>query len=99
MKIGESIITKELTQLFGNLDKLSFVRISRLNSIGHVNRMDSKRKVRHVFNSNPQGSLHSAVRISMRFLGKFATLQKATISLNISVRPRGTMWLPLDGFP
>jgi len=43
-------------QLFGDLDKLSFVRISRLNRIGHVNRMDSKRKVSTVFNSNPQRS-------------------------------------------
>ena len=27
-----------------------------MNWIGHVNRMDSKRKVSQVFNSNPQGS-------------------------------------------
>jgi len=31
-------------QLFGYLDILSFVRISPLNWIGHVNRMDSERK-------------------------------------------------------
>ena len=43
----------ELTQLFGDLDILSFVRISRLNRIGHVNRMDSKRKVIQLFNNNP----------------------------------------------
>ena len=43
-------------QLFGDLDVLSFVRISRLNWIGHVNRMDSKRKVSQVFNSDPQRS-------------------------------------------
>jgi len=36
--------SKELVQLFGDLDVLSFVRISRLNWIGHVNRMNSKRK-------------------------------------------------------
>ena len=36
---------KELVQLFGDLDILSFVRISRLNCIGHVNRMESKRKL------------------------------------------------------
>ena len=41
---------KELTQLFGDLDILSFVRKCRLNWIGHVNRMDSKRKVSQVFN-------------------------------------------------
>jgi hypothetical protein len=43
-------------QLFGDLDILSFVRVGRLNWIGHVNRMDSKRKVSQVFNNNPQGS-------------------------------------------
>jgi hypothetical protein len=32
-------------QLFGDLDTLSFVRISLLNWIGHVDRMGSKRKV------------------------------------------------------
>jgi hypothetical protein len=42
-------------QPFGDSDILSFVRISRLNWIGHVNRMDSKRKVSQVFNSDPQG--------------------------------------------
>ena len=48
--------SEELMQLFGDLDILSFVRINRLNWIGHVNRMDSKRKVSEVFKSNPQGS-------------------------------------------
>jgi len=43
-------------QLFGHLDILSFVRISRLDWIGHVCRMDSKRKVSQIFNNNPQGS-------------------------------------------
>ena len=43
-------------QLFGDLHILSFVRVSRLNWIGHVNRMDSERKVSQVFNNNPQGS-------------------------------------------
>ena len=47
---------KELMQLFGDTDILSFVRVGRLNWIGHVNRMDSKRKVSQVFNNNPQGS-------------------------------------------
>jgi hypothetical protein len=32
-------------QLSGDLEILSFVRISWLNWIGHVNRMNSKRKV------------------------------------------------------
>jgi hypothetical protein len=47
----------ELMQLFGDLDLdiLSFVRISRLNWIGHVNGMDSKIKVTQVLNSNSQG--------------------------------------------
>jgi hypothetical protein len=35
---------KELSQLFGDLVIISFVSISRLNWIGHVSRMDSKRK-------------------------------------------------------
>jgi hypothetical protein len=47
---------KELMQLFGDLDILSLVRVSRLNLIGYINRMDSKRKVSQVFNNNPQGS-------------------------------------------
>jgi hypothetical protein len=47
---------KEFMQLFGDLDILSFVRISRLNSIGHVNRMVSKRKVSQLFSNNPLGS-------------------------------------------
>ena len=47
---------KELMQLFEDLGILSFVRIIWLNWIGHVSRMDSKRKVSQVFNSYPQGS-------------------------------------------
>ncbi len=35
-------------QLCGGVDILSFVRISRLNWIGCVNGMDSKRKVRYL---------------------------------------------------
>jgi hypothetical protein len=46
---------KELMQLFGDLDTLSFIRISRLNWIDLVNGMDSKRKVSHEFNNNLQG--------------------------------------------
>jgi hypothetical protein len=43
-------------ELFGDLGILSFVRISWLNWIGDVSRMDSKRKVNQVFKNNPQGS-------------------------------------------
>ena len=39
--------------LFGHLNMLSFARISRLNWTVRVNRMDSKRKVSHVFNNTP----------------------------------------------
>jgi hypothetical protein len=46
---------EELMQLLGDLDTLSLVRISRLKWIGHVNRMDSKRRVSKVFSNNPQG--------------------------------------------
>ena len=53
MKIG---YIKELTQLFGDSDMFSFVSTSRLNWIGHVNTMDSKRKVIKVHNNNPRGS-------------------------------------------
>jgi len=42
-------------QLFGDLDIFSSVGIRRLNWSGYVSRMDSKRKVSHVFNNNPQG--------------------------------------------
>jgi hypothetical protein len=48
---------KELMQLFGDLDILSFVSIIRLNWIGQVNIKDSKSKVSQVFNNNTQGSL------------------------------------------
>ena len=43
-------------QLLGDLGIFSFVRVSRLNSVGRVNRLDSKRKVSQVFINNPQGS-------------------------------------------
>ena len=56
MKICESNIIKELMQLSGDLDILSCVRISRLEWIGHVNRMGSKSKVSQIFKNNPQGS-------------------------------------------
>ena len=36
---------KELMQLFGDLDVLSFVRISRLKWTAHVDRMESTRKM------------------------------------------------------
>ena len=35
---------KKFMQLCGDVDILSFVRISRLNLIGHFNRMDNKKK-------------------------------------------------------
>jgi hypothetical protein len=47
---------KEAVQHFGDLDILSFVRVSLLNWIGRLNRMDSKRIVSQIFNSNLQGS-------------------------------------------
>jgi hypothetical protein len=47
---------KELMQLFGDYGILSFIGISMLNWIGHVNRMDSKRNISQIFNNNPQGS-------------------------------------------
>jgi hypothetical protein len=47
---------KRYNKLLGVLDILSFVRISPLNLIGHVNRMDFKRRASKVINNNPQGS-------------------------------------------
>jgi len=35
-------------QLFGDLGILLFVRISQLNWIGYLNRMDSKRKIKYL---------------------------------------------------
>ena len=46
-------------QLFGDSDILSFARTYRLHCIGHVNRIDSKKKVSQIFNNNPKGSLQS----------------------------------------
>jgi hypothetical protein len=45
-----------IMQLFGDLDIFSFVRISQLNWIGHVNRINNSGKISQVFNSYPQGS-------------------------------------------
>jgi len=41
-------------QIFGDVDILTLVRISQVNWIDNVNRMDSKRS--RVFNNNPQRS-------------------------------------------
>ena len=46
----------ELMQRFGDFHTLSFVRTSRLNWVGHVTRMESKRKIFYVFKDNRQGS-------------------------------------------
>ena len=46
----------ELMLQFGGLDVLSFVRMSRVIWIGHVNRMHSKSEVSQVFNNNSEGS-------------------------------------------
>jgi hypothetical protein len=43
--------------LFGDLNTPSFARISRLNWIFYVNRMDSERKVSQVFNNTPGSGL------------------------------------------
>lgn len=52
IKINKNLIkryNKEVTELFGDLDTLSFVIISRLIWMGHINRMDSNRKLIQVF--------------------------------------------------
>jgi len=43
--------------LFGDLNMLSFARISRFNWTVRVNRMDSKRKVSQVLNNTPGSGL------------------------------------------
>jgi len=62
MKIGESD-NKELMLLFGDLDILLFVRISWLNWVGHVNRMDSKKKKHVSVFVCKQKLIHSKVQI------------------------------------
>jgi len=63
IKVNENLrkrYNKELMQPFGDLDILSFVRlyllsyvrISRLNWIGHINRMHTKRKVNYLKQSS-----------------------------------------------
>ena len=47
---------KKFMQLCGDVDILSFGRISRLNWIGRVNRIDSKTKVSQIYTNNSQGS-------------------------------------------
>jgi hypothetical protein len=47
---------KELMQLVGDVDMHSFVRISQLNWIVNINRVDITRKVSQVFNNNFEGS-------------------------------------------
>jgi hypothetical protein len=64
-------------QLFGDLDVLSFVRRSRLNWIGHVKRMDSKRKVSQVFNNNLQGS---------RLVGRLKADFKNCVQINANLK-------------
>jgi hypothetical protein len=48
--------SEDLLRLFGDLEIIPLVGISRLNWIGHLNGMDSTRKVSQAFNNNPQGS-------------------------------------------
>jgi hypothetical protein len=45
---ARKLYNKEFMQLFGDLDALSFLRITRLNWIGHVNGMDNKGKVMYL---------------------------------------------------
>ena len=52
---GRKRYNKVVMLLSGDLVTLSFVRVSRLHWIGHVNRKESKRKVSQAINSSPQG--------------------------------------------
>jgi hypothetical protein len=53
---GNKRCNNALLQLFGDVDILSFVRASRLNWTGRVERMDNKIKASQVLKNNPQGS-------------------------------------------
>ena len=52
----------------------------------------------HQFYQEMQPAWYTSPWITTTFLGAFAELRKATISFVMSVRPRGTTRLPLDGF-
>ena len=42
--------------LYEDVDIVSFIRLSRLRWIGHVDRMDKERKVYNIFYNQPQGT-------------------------------------------
>ena len=42
--------------LYKDVDIISFIRLSRLRWIGHVNRMGKERKVYNIFYNQPQGT-------------------------------------------
>ena len=42
--------------LYEDVDIISFIKLSRLRWIGHVNRMDKERKVYNIFYNQPQGT-------------------------------------------
>ena len=53
-KVGEiwrKKYNKELENIFGDLDFISFIRISRLKWIGHLNRMHADRLPKSIFNN------------------------------------------------
>jgi hypothetical protein len=43
-------------KLYEEVEILSFIRLSRLRWIGHVNRMDKERKIYNIFYNQPQGT-------------------------------------------
>jgi hypothetical protein len=48
--------------------------------------------------STPFCLARGEIRTGQKFLGAFAKLRKAAVSFVVSVRPRATTRLPLDGF-
>jgi hypothetical protein len=58
----------------------SFFRISLLNWIGHVNAMNTKRKVSQVFNNNRQGS-----RIRGRLYNRFWNCVLTDINVKLQI--------------
>jgi hypothetical protein len=53
---GITVSGNWIKQLFGYLDILQFVRMSRHNLTGHVNRINITGKELQAFNNNPQGN-------------------------------------------
>ena len=75
-------------QLCGDLDVLSFVRVSLLIWIGHANRMDSNRRASQVFKINRQ-----VCRLTGRSKTNGGTVYKDIIKAKLKTGKKGTYWI------